>query len=272
MGQDYIEAPAGQRFVYKQDGEKEAFLEVYFPPDHKPETAKVPAILMFHGGGWSKGSPEQFRYFCNYFSNRGLVTATVSYTLGEGKEACIIDGRSAIRWMKQSADRLGIDPERLVVGGGSAGGQIAFVSTLADKLNDRSDATEIDTSVAAYILFSPAFSLLRPGNAKVNAVAYAHARLAPMIVFYAEHDPGWLKGWAELYPKLLELERPKVDYWVAPEQRHGFFNTQPWLDLALVKSDQFLVELGLLSGSALISESAGNASFIVGPKPLDLSR
>ena len=84
---------------------------------------------MFHGGGWSSGDKAQFRYLCHYFASRGIVSATANYQLapkkgkqsgkGSGKGAdkasikrvCVTDAKSAIRWYKQNAGELGIDPQ-----------------------------------------------------------------------------------------------------------------------------------------------------------------
>ena len=71
-----------------------------------------------------------------YFSSRGLVCATAEYRmLGKGESAklpkgesrkrvCVTDAKGAIRWFKQHAGELGIDPNRIITGGGSAGGHI----------------------------------------------------------------------------------------------------------------------------------------------------
>ena len=66
--------------------------------------------IVFHGGGWGGGHRKQFRYICDYFASRGLVTATASYQLapkkykgdGSRKRVCITDAKSAIRWREEN--------------------------------------------------------------------------------------------------------------------------------------------------------------------------
>ena len=90
-------APEGEIFSYKKEGGVAHEIEIHFPKD-QDLTNPVPGIMMFHGGGWSKGDRISFRYLCHYFASRGLVAATANYRLGKGKRLCITDAKSAIRW------------------------------------------------------------------------------------------------------------------------------------------------------------------------------
>ena len=87
---------------------KDRKLELFFPPGHDPAKAKVPGMILFHGGGWSGGTLAQFRAACAYFASRGLVCATAEYRMlgksdaklpaGESKKrVCVTDARSAIQ-------------------------------------------------------------------------------------------------------------------------------------------------------------------------------
>ena len=135
-------APAGKQFIYKRTNGEPQALEVYFPKDHDPSSSRLPCLLLFHGGCWGNGDLSTFRYDCSYFASRGIVAVTANYFMHSKesrlklpgdvsrKQACVTDAKSAIRWIKQHADELGIDPDRIVVGGGSAGGRISLLSTL----------------------------------------------------------------------------------------------------------------------------------------------
>ncbi|MFP6884131.1 MAG: alpha/beta hydrolase, partial [Roseibacillus sp.] len=170
-----VTAPEGKTYVYKEANGVSRELEIYFPKTKQGPKKPVPGIIMFHGGGWGGGTRDQFRYLCHYFSTRGLVAATVTYKLApkartekaksteSRKRVCITDAKSAIRWYKQNAEELGIDPRKIVAGGGSAGGHISLLATTTPGLNDPNDPKGYDTSVAAYLLFNPALSA---GDAK----------------------------------------------------------------------------------------------------------
>ena len=256
----HADAPAGKVYTYKDDDGTPRQMEIYFPKDHDPDTAKVPGIIMFHGGGWTGGNRSQFRYLCHYFASRGLVAATASYELapksnkdksweGNKKRVCIIDAKSAIRWYKQNAKELGIDPDRIIGGGGSAGGHIVLCATNNKNLNDPKDDTSIDTSVVAYLLFNPAVNASEKSFIDEEIQPHKHIgdKLPPAISFWGTDDK-WLKGWEEFHGVLKKRGIDNIEVWMAAGQNHAFFNKQPWLDLTVAEADRFLVRQGLLEG------------------------
>jgi dienelactone hydrolase len=257
------EAP-GKEFVYKQSGGKEKVMEIYFPKDHDPSAKRVPAILMFHGGGWSSGSLKQFRAACQYFASRGIVAATANYRMldkGEAaklnrstskKRVCVTDAKSAIRWMKQNAEKLGIDPEKLVVGGGSAGGHVGLLATTNPDLNDPNDPLEISTRVAGYVLFNPAFTEEDSVDAEIDGQKHIGAVDAPAVVFFGTNDP-WKKGWDGVEAKWRNVERSQLQVFLAPQQPHGFFNRGAWQIATLREADVFLASIGILSGEPTLA-------------------
>src|SRR5205823_3485066 len=107
-------------------------LHVHYPPDWKKED-KRPVIVFFFGGGWTQGKVEQFEPQAAYLAGRGLVAARADYRVnsrhGVTPDACVEDAKSAVRWLRLNAAMLGIDPERVVAAGGSAGGHIAACTT-----------------------------------------------------------------------------------------------------------------------------------------------
>ena len=113
---------------YKQVGETKLFLHVYNPDGHKDSDRK-PAIVFFFGGGWNGGTPKQFEPHCQYLSQRGMVAITAEYRVKSRNKTtpfeCVKDGKSAIRWVRANANKLGVDPSRIAAGGGSAGGHVA---------------------------------------------------------------------------------------------------------------------------------------------------
>lgn len=266
-GKKSAEAPAGKPYVYKQSGGAPRDMEIYFPPNHDPAKAKVPGILLFHGGAWTGGTLSQFRNACGYFASRGLVAATVNYRMlakadaarlpkGETcKRVCITDARSAIRWFKQHAGELGVDPKRVITGGGSAGGHIAVLATIQPGLDDPADPKDVDTSVVAYVLFNPAFSSDDARDPEVDALRHLKAGLAPAIAFFGTEDT-WKKGWDAVYAKLKSLGNTTTEVHLAEGQAHSFFNREPWQTVTLIAADRFLARLGLLQGEPTLAAPA----------------
>jgi dienelactone hydrolase len=250
-------------FVYKQSAGEPREIEVYFPPEHDAGKARVPGMILFHGGGWTGGSRSQFNRACEYFASRGLVASTVDYRMlskadaknvpaGERKRVCVTDAKSAIRWFKSHADELGIDPTRVITGGGSAGGHISILATTNPGLNDPADSKDVNTSVAAYVLFNPAFIADDAKDPEIDALKHVTRDLAPAIAFFGTED-AWKPGWDALFQRLKDLGNTTAEVQLANGQTHGFFNKDPWQTATLIAADRFLIQRGLLKGEPTLT-------------------
>ena len=97
-------------------------------PELATPSERRPAVVFLHGGGWGAGNPDQWFPQCRYFALRGLVGVSVQYRLKSDTTTvaeCVTDCKSAIRYLRRNAGGLGIDPEKIVVVGESAGGHLA---------------------------------------------------------------------------------------------------------------------------------------------------
>jgi acetyl esterase/lipase len=108
---------------YVPDGDAAQRLDIYYP-EQQPEGG-LPLIVHIHGGGWMGGS----KYPCDArrMTAEGYVVASVEYRFSQKAKfpAQIQDCQAAIRWLRANADRYHIDPEKVGVVGGSAGGHLA---------------------------------------------------------------------------------------------------------------------------------------------------
>ena len=259
------DSPKGKVYVYKEVDGMTREMEIFFPKDHDPSKKSVPGVIMFHGGGWGSGSRVMFSYQCNYFASRGLVAATVTYKLAKKavanktkgtesrKRVCITDAKSAIRWYKQNADELGIDPKRIIAGGGSAGGHISLLATTNPGLNDPGDPKEYDATVAAYLLFNPALSAGDAKDPQVDFLRHLKADFPPAIVFFGSEDNWMKKGWVPASEKMKSLGIKSTDLRIAEGMGHAFFNRQPWADITLIAADKFLKEHGFIEGEPTLA-------------------
>jgi dienelactone hydrolase len=280
-GEDrFGDAPAGKEFIYKTSAGKPRRLEVYFPPKHDPAHAKAPGLILFHGGGWTGGNLSQFRTACAHFASRGMVCATAEYRMltreaaasqpqGESlKRVCVTDAKSAIRWFKQHAGELGMDPKRLVAGGGSAGGHISALATLSPGLNDPADPGDIDLSVAAYLWFNPAFASDDEKDQAIDILQHIKTGTPPAIVFFGDKDT-WKKGWDAAHAKWTSLGVTNIELRIAAGQEHGFFNKEPWRTVTLIAADEFLVKQGLLTGHSTLTPPATGEKLTPAVPPVD---
>lgn len=110
-------------------------LDLYRP---KELMHPVPALIFIHGGGWYKGNRQDYRAYVIDFALRGYVTATISYRLADEAKfpAQVEDAKCAVRWIRANAAKYGIDPKKIAVIGGSAGGHLSLmVGTTAGMKN-----------------------------------------------------------------------------------------------------------------------------------------
>ena len=152
------DSPSTKSFVYKKARQADLEIVVHVPPGWK-ETDKRPAIVFFFGGGWENGTIKQFEPQAGHLASRGMVAARADYRVksrqGVTPKECVEDAKSAVRWMRQNAAKLGIDPNRIVAAGGSAGGHIAACTALTPGLDAEGEDTKISSKPNALVLFNP---------------------------------------------------------------------------------------------------------------------
>jgi acetyl esterase/lipase len=98
-----------------------------------------PLIVFVHGGGWSRGDARGSGAFADWpavlasVAARGYVVASVDYRLSSEVHASaqVQDVKAAIRFLRSKAGDYGIDPARVYLWGGSAGGHLAALSALS---------------------------------------------------------------------------------------------------------------------------------------------
>jgi acetyl esterase/lipase len=255
--------------VYKTASDTNLRLYFYDPEGHDPKRDRRPAIVFFFGGGWSSGSPAQFEQHACYLAQRGMVAVVADYRVKSRQKTspreCVADGHSAVRYLRQNARRLGIDPDRIAAGGGSAGGHVAATTGMCDGLEDPDDMLEetISAKSNALVLFNPVYDNGPKGygHSRVKewfpAISPAHNISRddpPAIVFLGTKDNLIPVATAKKFQADMEKVGLKSELHLYEGQPHGFFNEsrggpEVFAD-TLRKMDTFLVEVGYLEGTA----------------------
>ncbi|MBI4584434.1 MAG: alpha/beta hydrolase [Planctomycetes bacterium] len=97
----------------------------------RPQGAKggLPGVVCVHGGGWSGGKRQDFKFLVERLARSGYFAATVSYRLAPKHQfpAQVEDVKCAVSWLRAHAQELGLDPNRLGAVGGSAGGHLVLM-------------------------------------------------------------------------------------------------------------------------------------------------
>jgi len=137
-------------------------------------TERRPGVVFIHGGGFIEGFPEMMIGYAAALAARGYVTASIDYRLASEASwpAALEDSKCAVRWMRANASQIGLDPDRLAVSGGSAGGHLAaMVASTPGRFEGSGGQPEQDSGVRAAVLWYPGLDL-RPstGTEKLNEV------------------------------------------------------------------------------------------------------
>jgi len=263
-----LDLPGARAEIYKTASGDDLYLYIFDPEGHDAAKEKLPAIVFFFGGGWTSGTPTQFEQHSRYLAKRGTVAICADYRIqGRQKTSpkeCVADGKSAIRWMRANAERLGIDPNLIAAGGGSAGGHVAAATGMTDGLEDPADEnSSVSSKPNALVLFNPVYDNGSEGygNDRVKEwfplISPAHNISKddpPAIVFLGTKDNLIPVKTAEKFKADMEAVGLKSELHLYEGQQHGFFNeskggTGNFLD-TLRKTDSFLVSLGYLKGTA----------------------
>lgn len=240
-------------------------LQIYFdkPADWKASDRR-PAIVFFHGGGWTGGTPTQFAQQAKHLAARGMVAFSVTYRFASKDNnhppiECIQDAKSALRWVRAHAAELGVDPQRIAAGGGSAGGHLAAFVGWMPGFDDPQDDLNTSPRPQALVLFNPVidnsstgFGANRIGE-RLKEFSPLHtvtAEAPPMIVFVGSLDKLIRTEVLEVFAKELQALDVRCDVKVYEGQPHGFFNFRsspnPFYDQTLAETDRFLTSLGWL--------------------------
>lgn len=143
--------------VYKKVDGYSLDAHIFMPKD---SSKQHPAIVFFHGGGWSEGKPDWFFYTCQEYAAKGWVAVAIEYRLrdrhGTLPPQAIADGKSAIRYLRKDAQRLKIDPDHIIASGNSAGANLALALGVIDTLDDKKEDLRISSVPNSLILNSVA--------------------------------------------------------------------------------------------------------------------
>jgi acetyl esterase len=239
--------PGSVSETYKTVGDTKLNLYVYYPPGHQA-TDKRPAIVCFFGGGWTSGTPGQFEQHCKHLAAKGMVAITADYRVASRHQvkaaSCVADAKSAIRFVRKEAARLGVDPNRIVAAGGSAGGHLAACTGVVRGFDETSEDLSVSSVPNAMALFNPAVVLApAPGLSGANEerVASLQERMGveprllspfhqvkrgapPTIVFHGKADTTVPYATAEMFAKAMTDAGNKCELMGYDGQAHGFFN------------------------------------------------
>lgn len=221
--------------------------DLYLPME-MPTGKRLPVVIVIHGGGFNDGDKDRRREI-NIASNlvrHGYVAMSIDYKLWNKYvkiptwPQSLHDAKTAVRWLRQNADRLGIDPERIGAVGCSAGGNLVSMLALtgpADGLEPPDGDASITTSVRCAVDFYGAVDLLNYHDMKMflktreqdpdsyrraSPINYANKGDAPVLLVHGTGDKTVDVSQSETLARALEAGGVEHSLIVIPDAPHTF--------------------------------------------------
>ncbi len=250
-----------RKITYKQAGEKELKLHVFEPQNLKPGDRR-PCFITIHGGGWTGGTPRRQYPFADHYARLGLVSISIEYRLVKKDSGytvfdCVKDGRSAIRYVRAHASELGIDPQKIIVNGGSAGGHVAAGTALFEGIDETGEDTSVSSVPNAMVLFFPVIDTSKEGygNAKIgerwqeiSPLHRVRQGVPPTIIFHGTGDTVTPFKGASAFKEAMLKAGNRCELDINEGGAHGYLMRKSELVReTLEKADAFLFSLGFLS-------------------------
>ena len=252
--------------TYRKVGETELKVWIFEPAQKSGKP--LPAIVFFFGGGWVGGSPTQFEPQSRNLAGRGMVAIVADYRVKTRQDAkpadCVSDAKACVRWVRANASRLGIDPERIAVGGGSAGGHLAASTATVPGLDDAKDDKSVSCLPNALVLFNPGTVMAPfPGldlkgfgagldkakfgcePTEISPLHHVKKGTPPTIIFHGKADTTVPYSTVEKFAEVMKTAGNRCELVGYEGQPHGFFNKAKYAE-TLAATDAFLVSLGYL--------------------------
>ncbi len=230
--------------AYLPEGRKEQ-ADLYFPKE-MPKGRKLPAVVIIHGGGWSGGQREAVREINigSTLARNGYLGMSIDYLLSDHRQAVwptnLWDCKTAVRWLRVNAAKLGVDPDRIGVTGGSAGGHLAAMvalTTPADGFDPAEPYREVSCAVKCGIdlygiadlptyhdvgmlgkTLAEAPELYR----RASPVTYVRSNSRPLLILHGTADTTVSVRQSELFAAKLQAAGAAHELVLVPDAPHTF--------------------------------------------------
>ena len=227
-------------------GERKEKADLYFPLV-MPKDRRLPVVVLIHGGGFNDGDKARPREIGTgrTLVLHGYAAMSINYVVTNGKNVSIwpqpvYDAKAAVRWLRRNADRLGLDPDRIAVIGGSAGGNLAAMLALTgpkDEFDAASPYPEVSAAVRCAVDMYGPVDLLTYHDMKMFAktraeapelyrraspTSYIDANDAPILILHGTADETVSPTQSENFAALLAKAGAPHELVIIPGAPHTF--------------------------------------------------
>ena len=261
-----VSFPDAETHIFRQAEPDPVRLHVFKPKGWKT-TDKRPAFVWFYGGGFVRGTAAQSAGWARRAAREGMVGIAPDYRTmsrwpGVNATHCVADARAAMRWVQDRAADLGIDPERIVVGGSSAGGHLALWTAISKNPPGLPENEAPLFKPAVVLLTCPAadtsrtsgmrgdrFKLLLPGfdPDTYSPLHNLDAKMPPVLLIHGDADTTVPYAHAVALHKALTESGNECQFVTVPGGTHKFSSELPeWRTKVPALQKAFMEKHGIL--------------------------
>jgi acetyl esterase/lipase len=225
----------------RYDHYPETVLDVLQPS--APSLADRPGVIVVHGGGWVEGDKEDMlELYCLPFVRRGMVVANVEYRLAKSAPApaAVNDVLKAAQWFQDHAAQYRVDPKRILVAGGSAGGHLALLIAMAPASADLGPSIKIAAVIDFFGIADVADQIAGPNPQpyamawvpeqpdrmelarRLSPIGYVRKGLPPILALHGDADTTVPYQQSVTLVKALRNADDDAELITVPGGRHGF--------------------------------------------------
>jgi acetyl esterase/lipase/photosystem II stability/assembly factor-like uncharacterized protein len=277
----FPDLPGAVPVTFKKVGDVELRLQ-FFRPEGWSVNDQRPAVVFYFGGGWKGGNPAHFAAQAEYLASQGMVACCAEYRItsvhGSTAAQSVADAKSAIRFLRSHAGELGIDPDRIVAGGGSAGGHLAAAVATLPGLDEEGEDLSTSCVPNALVLFDAAVDITADGLARdhngeahqemltrigateeeLSPTSHVTEGLPPTIMFHGKADSVVPYAQVEVFAERMTAAGNQCELVGYDGKEHNFYaSSNPDLESyhdTLRRTHLFLKDLGWLTSDPAVPE------------------
>ncbi len=248
----------------------------------KPEQKASAAIVFFVCGGWNGFDLDKYHMQSAYFQSRGILCAIAEVRVmelhGTTPRECVIDAKSAIRFVRAHADEWAFPADKLVASGGSAAGHVSLSTDIIDGFEDETDDQSVSSKPNLICAYNPA--VLPPLDLSTSPQERIDARIEkfgseeqlmalspcehvregiiPVLLLHGDADEVTPLADTEYFQQNMLAMGNDTTLHIYPKAGHGFFNYtkagNPYFFETTKHFDQWLIKQGFVSDGECVDQ------------------